>query len=490
MHTLQDTVARIAGQTTGSRAHLVTIERGMFNQPVLTAHVTTGVGSAKERRSVLAALRGADTGMKCRLRQHQQRKLEGARTLEDFIARYGAAEIVFDPTKVVSRTAALVGFAHDIRRAFTVDELIGTYWDAKERTAYIVLDPKCFFSDARIKGADIIDAEARAKDAIATYLENDACIARHILLSFEMPAGALVPVDTASFFDLGDVAKAKNGRLKFGAVAALIGAFGATSLAAEPAVSGFNGKLSLETSTTTDDVLGNNDANLLSGSVTMPLGERFGFQLDGVVGSNNSDDVAGIGGHLFWRDPSVALVGLTFGVADIDRGSAATDQKLRQIGAELEYYIDDFTVYASLGRQTGDNVLEGTYGSLGLGWYATENLALSLDFSSNPDTDFISTLGVEWQPAFNAANNVSIFADASVGSDDFESFGVGFRMYFGGSGTTLAGRHRFDDPKDNVVRNLIRQRPNSFGNGTPRVIVSPDPYGGMGGFEIKGFASE
>lgn len=477
--TLYDTIARTAGQTTGSRAHLVTADVDLFNRPVLTAHVTTGVGTAKERRSVLGALRGANTGMKCRLKQHQQQKFEAARTLEDFVGRYGQSEIVFDPTQVVSRTRALVTLACDIRTAFNSDEVIGTYLDAEARTIYVVLDPSRFFTDHKITGGDILAAEARTKDAISTYLENDACIARNVLLSFEMPPMALVPVDKASFFDLGDVAKSKFGRLNMGAVVALVSAFGATSLAADPAVSGFNAKLSIDGSTTRDDIIGDNDTTLLSGSATMPLGERFGFQLDGVLGSTNGDNVQGLGGHLFWRDPSVALVGLTFGIADIDRGAAATDQKLRQIGAEAEFYINDFTIYASAGRQSGDNVLEGTYGALGLGWYATDNLELALDLSTTPDNDSITTVGLEWQPAFNAANNISIFADASVGSNDFESYSVGFRMYFGGSRTTLAGRHRYDDPKDNIARNLVRYRPNSLGNGTPSAPDVSSPYGVM-----------
>ena len=163
--------ARTATDTGKSRAHLVTLERGFLNKPILTAHVSTDVGTAKDRRSVLASLRKANTGMATRLKKHRQSKLEAAQTLEDFVGRYGDAEIVYDPTQVVSRIRALVGLAKNLRATFTSEELIGTYWDATQRCAYIVLDHTRYFTDRKIQSIDIKSAEDRAK-AVIHYFEH------------------------------------------------------------------------------------------------------------------------------------------------------------------------------------------------------------------------------------------------------------------------------------------------------------------------------
>ena len=455
-----------AAQTGKSRAHLITVDRGLFNKPVLTAHMASGVSSARDRRAALNALRSSETGLACRVKQHSQRKIENAKTLETFVGRYGQSEIVFDPTQVVTRTRALVQLSRDLRARFTEKELIGTYWDSVERNVFVVLDSRAYFSDSKVKGSDLVAAEDRAKEAIETYLAHDGCIARSVLLSFEMPQTALTPVDEMSFFDLGDAVSSKSSRRHMGAIAALIGAVGATSVAADPAVSQFNSKLSFQSSSTSSTTFGDNDAGLLAGSATVGIGHRFGAQIDGVLGRNNDDTVSGLGAHLFWRDPSVAMIGITAGSVDFDRTSSTNDQTIDRFGLEVEYYVGDFTIYAAGGRQSGSNVLEGDYGSLGLGWYASDNLQLTLDFQSNPDVDRITTLGVEWQPTFNAANNVSIFADASTGSDDYKSVSVGFRMYFGSGSKPLNERHRLDDPQDNVALGIVTGSPNSLSYGT------------------------
>src|ERR1700676_5079075 len=45
-------------------------------------------------------------------------------------------------------------------------------------------------------------------------------------------------------------------------------------------------------------------------SLTTPLGQRFGLQVDGTAGSWAGQDFWGADGHAFWRDPSVGMLGL------------------------------------------------------------------------------------------------------------------------------------------------------------------------------------
>ncbi|MFY9210682.1 MAG: hypothetical protein WAO69_06110, partial [Aestuariivita sp.] len=264
----------------------------------------------------------------------------------------------------------------------TSEELIGTYWDATQRCAYIVLDHTRYFTDRKIQSIDIKSAEDRAKAVIQDYLNTEGCIAQTVLLSFEMPKTSLVPVDRTSFLDIADVVSKRRG-LSLAAVAALVGAVGATSVAAEPAVSQINSKLSFQSTAHSNNVGTDIGAGVLAGSVTFPVGVRYGFQIDGALGKDGGDELAGLGGHLFWRDPSVAMVGLIFGTVDINRDGAALDQRTDRIGLELEYYVEDFTVYAMAGRQSGRNILEGDRHS-GIGLVCNRRSVSEHGFRQNP----------------------------------------------------------------------------------------------------------
>jgi hypothetical protein len=48
-----------------------------------------------------------------------------------------------------------------------------------------------------------------------------------------------------------------------------------------------------------------------SGSLSVPLGQQWGLQLDGDVGSDRGIGYYSGAGHLFWRDPSIGLLGAT-----------------------------------------------------------------------------------------------------------------------------------------------------------------------------------
>ena len=72
-----------------------------------------------------------------------------------------------------------------------------------------------------------------------------------------------------------------------------------------PAVSGINGNISIEGGALDKDGFG-----ALSGSVSLPIGQRFGLQLDGSVGLLDDEFYGSAGGHLFWRDPAYAFLGI------------------------------------------------------------------------------------------------------------------------------------------------------------------------------------
>ena len=72
-----------------------------------------------------------------------------------------------------------------------------------------------------------------------------------------------------------------------------------------PAVDGINGKI--------DGYGGGaNHTNGFyggTGSLSVPLAQQWGAQFDGGVGSDEGIGWLGGAGHLFWRDPSIGLLG-------------------------------------------------------------------------------------------------------------------------------------------------------------------------------------
>lgn len=231
-------------------------------------------------------------------------------------------------------------------------------------------------------------------------------------------------------------------------------------------------------------------------SVTTPILHSFGFQLDGLLGYINRDDnvpntsffsddevdgefVYGVGGHLFWRDPMKGLVGVTASYLEYEGDQGAYDLflspdnklyapalSISRVGLEAELYLEQFTIAAGAGYQyvdikddytpgpNSDFEEDGLYGQLDLSWYATDNLALSVGAATDPNQDILGTAGVEWAPAIESFDGLSLFADGAVGDDDYVSASLGVRFYFG-QGTSLKERHRFDDPVDNLVASTL-----------------------------------
>ncbi|MES9906482.1 MAG: hypothetical protein ABW168_27850 [Sedimenticola sp.] len=215
-----------------------------------------------------------------------------------------------------------------------------------------------------------------------------------------------------------------------GAVLAL--GLAGTVQAEGPAVDGFNGKLEVDGGT-----VGGDGAGFIAGSVTAPLGERFGLQLDGAVGEVDNNDANGLAAHLFYRDPERYMVGLTattvrYRSQDVDR-----------LGIEGELYRDQWTVGAALGEQSGDLGTDAYYG-LDLKYYPNQDFALNASIDGY-DNDQMLSLGAEWQ----AKPGWSVLVAGGTGDGD-DYVMVGVRLYLG-KNKTLMGRHRQDDPENPLL---------------------------------------
>ncbi len=227
-----------------------------------------------------------------------------------------------------------------------------------------------------------------------------------------------------------------------------------------PAVSGVNGKISLE-----GGALDAEGFAAFKGSISLPLGQQFGLQVDGAVGVLDEEFIGGGGGHLFWRDPSIALLGIYGSYTTIE----ALDGDIARLGVEGEYYWNQLTLKAVIGAEFIDIDAPVDYDGTNLfafsdlSYYANDNLELSVGHRYTGEKHALA-LGVEYQLSQQVfASGVSLFAEGRIGEDDYKGAWAGVRMYLGDE-KTLIRRHREDDPTDWEEDNLLGIV-NAAGNG-------------------------
>jgi len=213
------------------------------------------------------------------------------------------------------------------------------------------------------------------------------------------------------------------------------------ALAEGPAVSGVNGKIEVSGGGVSSPASG---AYRIGGSIAVPLGDTFGFQGD--LSIQNYGALAGAGAvHLFTRDPDLYLAGVTAGVV---RSSTAT---LSAVGVEGELYLGQVSLEAWAGVANLDyDALaavdkSGFFAMADIGWYATDDLRLSIGASSVLGYEALN-IGAEYQvTSFDSP--FSLTADARFGEDGNVTAMAGLKFYFG-ENKSLIARHRQDDPKD------------------------------------------
>jgi hypothetical protein len=196
-----------------------------------------------------------------------------------------------------------------------------------------------------------------------------------------------------------------------------------------------------------------------TGSLSAPLAQQWGAQVDGRV--QNADGIAayGVAGHLFWRDPSIGLVG-AYGSwwhwdgRDIrDVGHVSADSSA--IAAQGEYYAGRWTLGGVAGIEmvsiNAPAVLDAFvpnrfFDSIRASYYVTDNSKLSIGHVYSSGRHGL-TLGAEQGFALGGGRMASLFAHARFAEGGHNSVLGGLRVYFGQRDKTLIDRHRQDDPE-------------------------------------------
>ena len=228
----------------------------------------------------------------------------------------------------------------------------------------------------------------------------------------------------------------------------LSGMFGSWALGGElPAVSAFNGKVELGVGTVDTNTLGNDELLYGGASLSIPLADRYGVQVDFSVTDIYGETAVGGGGHVFTRDPGSYLVGFIGGYSDLGSAKAGWG------GGEADLYLNKFSIEAAAGAvyvdyDVGSDLTKG-FGLIDVAFYPQENLRLSIGGSSVAEFES-GHVAAEWMID---SMPLSIKGEVGVGEDDLVEASVGLSFYFGGNdaGKSLIRRHREDDPRNRAL---------------------------------------
>jgi hypothetical protein len=236
-----------------------------------------------------------------------------------------------------------------------------------------------------------------------------------------------------------------------------------------------------------------------AGSLSVPLGERLGLQVDGLASSARGAFLGGGGAHLFTRDPAVGLIGA---YGSVSRNNAFGGVNQVKAGAEAEIYLGRFTISGVAGweqTRTGGVDFLGTLGgvnlfavgatrnrffdAVNLSYYPLDNWRLSVGhrYTSGRHQAAVAT---EYLFHTGTGTSVAAFVEGRFGQRGNNAVFGGISFYFGQKDKTLIRRHREDDPPNWLLDSMYSGGANAGGGGgssgrrllgAPTVAPPPPP---------------
>ena len=190
----------------------------------------------------------------------------------------------------------------------------------------------------------------------------------------------------------------------------------------------------------------------VDGSVSLPIHQQWGLQIDGLGGSAGGQSFWGVGGHLFTRDPRSHLVGIYASWVDWSPVGA----QVGKVGVEAEFYHDSWTFSGLIGAQSGD--FSGITGAANIALYLHDNLKLDGGYRFLNGIGNIGDLGIEWQ---HDTSGLALFARGSWGENGYSTV-VGGLKFYAGPQKTLIRRNREDDPDSTLKLDLVQTPPSAI----------------------------
>jgi hypothetical protein len=201
--------------------------------------------------------------------------------------------------------------------------------------------------------------------------------------------------------------------------------------------------------------LANRALYAFQGSYSLPLGNAYGLQLDGIAGSYDERFVGAAAAHLFTRDPSRGLLGLFASVTHWDRFGGLN---VGHFAGEFEVYWGRWTLQAVVGVESGNsgsqtvaNLIESFdiptrfFDKVNLAYYLTDNWKAFVGHRYVGGKNALA-LGSEYAFRINGPTMGALFVEGRIGEEDFKGVWGGLRFYTGQKDKTLIQRHRQDDP--------------------------------------------
>lgn len=420
---------------------------------------------ARHQATNLRSRLSSELHLQVRVQRHSTSTLQRARSLEGFVRPFARGRIVFDPTGIFARGSQLVDFARRSRTG-TAGAIRKLLWHSASGSLFVVLDSRRV-NDPRLGPVGILELEQKLRGEVAELKAHGADgFVRHVRVGFHEPRLPATPVDHGSAGGrLRGLARFGRGALVT-SLAAGLGLSAAAARAqdvARPAVSALNGEVGIM-----GGQYDGSAAFMVEGALSVPLTDQVGARWDALAGTVYGVTVGGAAGHLFWRDPEFALMGVAGGVLFSSAPLVGSARQIAVIAVEAEAYLDDLTISGIAGFQLTDSPgNDGAVGRLDLEWYPTEDLMFSGGIETNPQVGMLGRLGVEYRPAFEALPGLSVFAEGAVGSQGYHRVLGGIRFYFGES-ETLQAKHRQDTFRTHLLpTRMIDSLPSSrlaYGN--------------------------
>jgi hypothetical protein len=226
-----------------------------------------------------------------------------------------------------------------------------------------------------------------------------------------------------------------------------------------PAVSAINGKAAIFGGT-----IDGLHAFGLAGSLSLPINRQLGLQGDILIGSAGGANFQGAAGHLFWRDPTQALLGVYASWVDWSPIGA----EVTKFGIEGEWYSGPISFEGLLAMQGG--TYTGMAANATVAFYLHQNLRLDASIRHLEGVGTFAGLGAEWQ---HDSTGLALFANANWGDSNYESFIAGVKFYAGPS-KSLIRRHREDDPASILPWDLHQLAPVNISCGGDQALVMCD----------------
>jgi hypothetical protein len=211
-----------------------------------------------------------------------------------------------------------------------------------------------------------------------------------------------------------------------------------------PAVDGLNFQLSGLTG-----AIGGYTNSMFMATIATPIPyfEQFGAQTDLAIGSFDSSYVSSAAAlHLFWRDPSIGLLGIYGDWSYINPEHAG------RVAFEGAWYNGRWSLDVMAGVQFGQHVYTDFVDEIDLSYYFTDNLKTSLGHRLTSRGN-VGNFSFEWMP--DNMPGWSVFGQAETGEDEYHAAWIGLRYAFGtGTSNTLIDRDRNASALVRIPRNI------------------------------------